>query len=506
VKHAAYRQTAWLGGFQFPESSNSSLHGMLPTSQGPHAGISSNVLRLLLHMCRAYHCITKQLLPEQLSSPTALQGPGSTLQSPAPHSAAASATGSAAGSIGWLGPHTPGAARFPSMAAGPSRRSSFQQQQPLADALPLDTQSSFVPLIAVNSTTIATSQTLERTSEAANPLRQVSASTTASLRQASASTTGLQPATPSSGAAAQQLSSTAPTATGSTQFGLFSSSGLSLLAQDLDPGPAYQRRQQQQQLGNLSVVLGSEGTNISSSSAVHTLPAPMQPQTASSTAAGISSLQAAPAAESSSAAIGVEPGTSAAPVGPLSSLVKPHTQQLQLPQSPSGPNSAANMASISAASSGSISSLIWPPSMSGSGQRPVPLQQQQQLLPVAPVGPGSGPSVVGSGASKGSQASQLWPVIVGLASEVQPVLASAQLSDVDGTVSSSDDDLGGSRGRSARVGDREAGEGRSAPLCETWLVTELCDRCDQYSTVACLQALVTHSLAQDIPGAGCMCS
>lgn len=424
------------------------------------------------NIVRAYHCITKQLLPEQLSSPTGLQGPGSTLQSPVPGSAPGSAAGSAAGSIGWLGPHTPGAVRFPSMAAGISRRSSFQQQpqQGLADAMPLATPSSFVPLIDVGSATITTSQTLDRASEAAGPLRQASASTAASLRQASASTTGLQPATPSSGAAAPQLSSAAPTATGSTQFGLLSSSGLSLLAQDLDPGPVYQRR--------LSAVLGSEGTNASSSSAVHTLPVPTQPQTASSTAAGISRLQAAPAAESSSAAIGVEPATSTAPVGLLSSLGEPPTQQQQLPQSPPGPSSAANTASMPAASSGSISSLIWPPSMSGSGQRPVPLQQkQQQLLPVAPVGPASGPSAVGSAASQGSQGSQLWPMIVGAASEVQPVQALAQLSDAGGTVSSTDGDLGGSQGYGARGGDRGAGEGRSTPWCETWLVTELCDRC-----------------------------
>jgi hypothetical protein len=257
---------------------------------------------------------------------------------------------------------------------------------------------------------------------------------------------------------------------------------LNFAGEDLDAVPAYQRRdqheqQQQQQPNHQSVVSGSQNAG---SSAVRTLPVLGQ-HTGSSNTAGMATVQAAVLA-GPTAATSAGPTTVTAGQWPVSFAVEPPIlAKLQQEYPVSGPNSTS-VTSLSGASSGVVSSLVTPPSMSGTGQRPpqlpqLPQQQQppQVLLPI--IGPGSAGSAFGfarSAASRASHSIQEWPMAPGTAIEVERGGAST---DIDGTISGS----GGSSeraGPTVREGGKTAGEGGgSAAMCETWLVTELCDRC-----------------------------
>jgi hypothetical protein len=402
------------------------------------------------NIVRAYHCITKQMAADQASSTLEAQQQAAGSAQPSAASsggkAAAAVMASAtavpsggAGSGGWAG--SPGSQ---ATTAG-SLQQKQQQQRQITDFVPLPDQSSiapsFVPYVGFSSVRLPgrIPDSVSSTAAAAASLRQGSNTTASSP----ISVTTLTPATPSpSGgivAPPSTLGSTSvPTGTSSsTQLGVFSSSGLSYLAQDLDAavGPVYQRRQQ------LSPLLSSAGSG------------------SADTFSGTSSatMRAAP----------VQPGNPA-----------PETAATGLPGSGRvgsfGPAGGAGFLAIGRGGNGGSQTVL--PVLASSSGVPGGLQQQQQQLWASP---SSGPSIVGSSvngsssAASGSNASRPWHVMFSANSEVQPASdgGSAGVQGVgefeNGSAGSSGGDRGTDRSRTWRP---------PAAMCETWLVTELCDR------------------------------
>jgi hypothetical protein len=98
-----------------------------------------------------------------------------------------------------------------------------------------------------------------------------------------------------------------------------------------------------------------------------------------------------------------------------------------------------------------------------------------------------------SAASRASHNSQQWPdqgLVAGTASEGQRGRAP---SDNDGTVSGSAGSMDHAGLSAMDRGDAGVDGGASAGMCETWLVTELCDRCVAHTakvTTAAIHAFV----------------
>jgi hypothetical protein len=332
----------------------------------------------------------------------------------------------------------PSAAAAAAAAGLPQLKQLQRQQQHAADvSAPPDqgATASYVPFVGVrpvssSAGTAGSSQV--QTLDGPSALRHTSASTAAS----GTSTARLIPATPgrsgeprlqgSNPAAAASLSLPTTATTGSTQPGVLSSGGLSLLAQDLDPSvlPAYQRRQsyqQSQQLPLLSPLYStasgsgrlSGGSTVPGTTAESMLTAIDMP---GPSAAVIQDL--APAA---AAAVAAGPGL--------------------LPGSSGG---------------GRISSLS-----TGSAH------SQAASFAVQPA-PGSSGLATGSAVSSGSAAvsSRTWHVIgtATSASEVQPA------------ASESGSDEGPQQLAGASSSRRSRARRASEAMCETWLVLELCDR------------------------------
>lgn len=410
------------------------------------------------NIVRAYHCTTRQMRAGQQEAAADTAGPqqhgwGSAApatavvvgSAPTP-AAPSSAPGSFEKPGSSSGLQTPSAA---TAAAAATRFSSGnpqlkqlqrQQQQQEADVVAPPDQgaaASYVPFVGVrpvssSAGTAGSSQV--QTLDQPSALRHTSASTAAS----GTSTARLIPATPGrtgeprlqgshpAAAAAASLSLPTSATTGSTQPGVLSSGGLSLLAQDLDPSvlPAYQRRQsyqQSQQLQLLSPLYSAAsgsgrlsggstvpGTSAESMLTVIDMPGP--------SAAVIQDL--APAA---AAAVAAGPGL--------------------LPGSSGGGR-------ISSLSTGSAHSQL-----AGS--------------PVLPA-PGSAGLATGSAVSSGSAtvSSRTWHVIGTAASQ----------SEVQPAASGSGSDEGPQQLAGASSSRRSRARRASEAMCETWLVLELCDR------------------------------
>lgn len=404
-------------------------------------------VQLMLHLnhpniVRAYHCITRQMRTSQAGAADTAASQQHGWGSAAAATAVVGASGptpaapsSAPGSIGGPGSssglHTPSAAapaaagRFPSW--NPQlkqlQRQQLQQQQQPADAAALPGQggaASYVPFVGIRPASSSSSQTLDRPSA----LRSTSASTAAS----GVSTATLTPATPGEvglhgphPAPAASLSLPTTTTTGSTQPGVLSSDGLSLLAQDLDPSvlPVYQRRQSYQQGQQLLSPLNSVASGSAASGGL----------SAASTALGTtdSMVTATDMPGSLAAVSGLAPAAAGVAAGPSLLLGNP--------------------------GQGRVSSL------SGSAR-------SQLVSSAALPAPGSSGLATGSAVSSGS---------AGGSSRPWRIMGTTSLSEVQ-PASESGSDEGPPQLLAGGSGRRSLARRASAAMCETWLVLELCDR------------------------------
>lgn len=407
------------------------------------------------NIIRAYHALTRQM--RDTAAPPDAGSAGSA--SPPPPT-----PGSAPGCIG--GPissalHTPSG----SAAAAATRLPSWNphlkqlQQQQAADVAALPDQAaagaaaaSYVPFVGVRGAAAgSSSQTLDRPSA----LRQASIASASVL----SSTAALIPATPGrtsdlvgGGYWRRAASSTHPGHGSNTAPGVVSSSGLSLLAQDLDTSvlPVYQRRHSYQLLSPLqSAVSGSAGGLSGSVSA--------------STAA----LHTATAAAAADGVMATTPDAAAPQAG----------------------GASGGAASLLPPSPGQHSSLWGSASSPPAAGVPSIEQQQQQLAGAAPlalsapVGPTTSSGLLNSG-SASSSSSRTWHPIMSTTTttispgEVQPVAVTAAAAESKyegeqgaGMQQQLTAGTQSSRRRSALVSQRA-----SEAMCETWLVMELADR------------------------------